>query len=201
MYESQSPRQLPASLTSHPATKKRIRHAPFPKKLYEIVMANPGVVTWHEESRALIVRDPRRLSAEIMPRYFNTNGGDGILKSFTRQLNYYGFHRVSLHLPKSSASLLSLAQPSKERGAIEDQSPFLLLKLRGSQIAACEKAGRLLTGRYNWSHDTPVHFFRNYFGIEALVFVNKDRTIKGPADFNRLIRFEKAASRIALHAR
>lgn len=198
---SQLTRQVKASLMSPLATKKRIRHAPFPKKLYEIVTANPGVVTWHEESRALIVRDPRRLSAEIMPRYFNTNGGDGILKSFTRQLNYYGFHRVSLHMTKTPAANSSPALPIKERGAIEDPSPFLLLNLRGSQVASCVQEDRLLTGRRNWNYDAAGHFFRNYFGNEALVFVNKDRTIKEPADFSRLIRFEKAASRIALQAR
>lgn len=161
-----------------PRRKKRPRLAPFPNKLQEIVAGNPDVVTWDERTRALVVRDPRRLSAEIMPKYFNTNGGDGLLKSFTRQLNYYGFHRVTAAQPQKRARAASFDDK------LEDDSPFLLLHLRGLPD--------------DLNDDTLLAVSRTLFGDEALVFVNKDPSIKSVDDFARLVRFEKAANRVTL---
>jgi hypothetical protein len=73
---------------------KKPRAAPFPAKLFEMVSRHEDVVRWNPEDRELVVADPARLASELMPRYFTVTTGTGLVKSFARQLNYYGFHRV-----------------------------------------------------------------------------------------------------------
>jgi hypothetical protein len=64
----------------------------FPAKLMEMVSRHADVVTW--ENNQLVVRDPARLCAELMPRYFTVKTGTATFPSFARQLNYYGFSRA-----------------------------------------------------------------------------------------------------------
>ncbi|KAJ8604784.1 hypothetical protein CTAYLR_001044 [Chrysophaeum taylorii] len=62
----------------------------FPEKLVEL-LSDPGlaeVIRW--ESKALVVLDARRFVNEIVPQYFSGTRTKS-LKSFHRQLNYYGF--------------------------------------------------------------------------------------------------------------
>ena len=37
-----------------------------------------------------MIADPNRLTTELMPRFFTVTTGTGLVKSFARQLNYYG---------------------------------------------------------------------------------------------------------------
>ncbi|CAJ1931127.1 unnamed protein product [Cylindrotheca closterium] len=66
---------------------------PFPEKLHEMLeMANqPNVVTWLPHGRAFLVRKPKEFTEHIMPRYFRQTK----LTSFQRQLNLYGFRRIT----------------------------------------------------------------------------------------------------------
>mmetsp|Transcript_20417 Transcript_20417/g.33366 ORF Transcript_20417/g.33366 Transcript_20417/m.33366 type:complete len:610 (-) Transcript_20417:63-1892(-) len=68
---------------------------PFPDKLMSMLdreTANhPDVVTWCPHGRAFIVRKPKVFTAEVMINYFRQSK----LTSFQRQLNLYGFRRIT----------------------------------------------------------------------------------------------------------
>lgn len=69
---------------------------PFPEKLHSMLkeMEEQGrtdVVSFYSHGRAFGVHDPDRFVEEIMPKYFKM----GKWNSFARQLNLYGFVRVT----------------------------------------------------------------------------------------------------------
>eukprot|EP00428_Durinskia_dybowskii_P048788 CAMPEP_0170343570 /NCGR_PEP_ID=MMETSP0116_2-20130129/72961_1 /TAXON_ID=400756 /ORGANISM="Durinskia baltica, Strain CSIRO CS-38" /LENGTH=261 /DNA_ID=CAMNT_0010597225 /DNA_START=156 /DNA_END=938 /DNA_ORIENTATION=- len=69
---------------------------PFPWKLHDMLdaMALEGshsVVTWQPHGRAFMVHKPKDFVEKIMPKYFNQTK----YASFQRQLNLYGFSRLS----------------------------------------------------------------------------------------------------------
>jgi len=75
---------------------------PFPEKLYEMLETesnSPSVssnsnqlpVVWLPHGRAFLVRKPKVFTTTIMPRYFRQTK----LTSFQRQLNLYGFRRIT----------------------------------------------------------------------------------------------------------
>ncbi len=73
---------------------------PFPEKLYEMLshQSQPGlaadpncIVSWLSHGRAFLVRKPKLFTEVIMPRYFRQTK----LTSFQRQLNLYGFRRIT----------------------------------------------------------------------------------------------------------
>jgi len=66
----------------------------FPEKLMDMLTAesdNQTLVGWLPHGRAFIVRKPKQFTDEIMPKYFRQSK----LTSFQRQLNLYGFRRLT----------------------------------------------------------------------------------------------------------
>lgn len=68
---------------------------PFPDKLMSMLdqetMLHPDVVTWCPHGRAFVVKIPNLFTAEVMINYFKQSK----LTSFQRQLNLYGFRRIT----------------------------------------------------------------------------------------------------------
>lgn len=72
--------------------KSLLVNASFPKKLYELVNSgDEHVVRWEEHGRSFRIIDAEKFAEEILPLYFRHSK----LTSFQRQLNLYGFRRIT----------------------------------------------------------------------------------------------------------
>lgn len=70
---------------------------PFPQKLFDLLEKSSlddrasKVVSWSPDGKTFVVHDHARFAAEFLPTYF----GHTQLRSFDRQLNYWGYELVS----------------------------------------------------------------------------------------------------------
>ena len=72
---------------------------PFPEKLHKMLEATEkegkgDIVSFFSHGRAFAIHQPRKFVSDIMPRFFNQSR----LTSFQRQLNLYGFKRISQYV-------------------------------------------------------------------------------------------------------
>jgi len=66
---------------------------PFPVKLHNILQKNihDDIISWQPHGRSFLLRKPKDFVTEVMPLYFKQSK----LTSFQRQLNLYGFSRLT----------------------------------------------------------------------------------------------------------
>jgi hypothetical protein len=69
---------------------------PFPEKLHRMLLeveetGDSDIISFFSHGRAFGVHDPERFVSKVMPKYFKQSR----LSSFQRQLNLYGFTRIS----------------------------------------------------------------------------------------------------------
>jgi len=66
---------------------------PFPMKLYQLLESTEhcASISWLPHGRGFILKKPQEFLEKVMPRYFRQSK----LTSFQRQLNLYGFHRLT----------------------------------------------------------------------------------------------------------
>ena len=72
---------------------------PFPEKLHKMLEVTEAegstdIVGFFSHGRAFAIHQPRKFVADIMPRFFKQSR----LTSFQRQLNLYGFKRISQYV-------------------------------------------------------------------------------------------------------
>ena len=80
--------------------------------------SNVDIISWGDEGNSFIVHDQARFSMEVLPKFYKHNN----MASFVRQLNMYGFSKIS-HDPSHSA-LSSLKNP--DANAVEFHHPQFL---------------------------------------------------------------------------
>jgi hypothetical protein len=105
---------------------------PFPEKLHRMLEdAERGglseIVSFFSHGRAFAIHKPRRFVKEIMPKFFRQTR----LTSFQRQLNLYGFRRISQGPDNGGTSrgYLSLVTRRVIRSATELTNSFTSLRL------------------------------------------------------------------------
>mmetsp|Transcript_3437 Transcript_3437/g.6486 ORF Transcript_3437/g.6486 Transcript_3437/m.6486 type:complete len:213 (-) Transcript_3437:243-881(-) len=69
---------------------------PFPLKLHELleraeIERLTDIISWQPHGRAFVVHQPKKFVSGLMPRFFRQTK----LTSFQRQLNLYGFNRLT----------------------------------------------------------------------------------------------------------
>jgi len=83
----------------------------FPKKLFQLLQnEDQTLISWRPHGLAFIVNDEDRFVAETLPRYFKQTK----IASFQRQLNLYGFHRLTKGVDKGA-----FVHPNFQRGRPE----------------------------------------------------------------------------------
>lgn len=86
-----------ASSTENRNVGKAPINAKFPNKLCSILLKKQyqSIIKWDDTLGGIVMLDKRRFIEEVMPRYFtSTVSAEDSIKSFYRQLNYYGFESV-----------------------------------------------------------------------------------------------------------
>ncbi|KAJ3311404.1 hypothetical protein HDU76_003129 [Blyttiomyces sp. JEL0837] len=92
-------------------------HSAFISKLYQMLQeADPTMISWDTSGTFFIVGKPTEFARHVLPMYFKHNN----FASFVRQLNMYGFHKISDAFYKlaGSSELWEFKHPYFRRGEL-----------------------------------------------------------------------------------
>lgn len=65
---------------------------PFPRKLFDLIEAEPNhLIQWSDHGKSFMIHDENQFCVQVLPKYFRHTR----LTSFQRQLNLYGFRRLT----------------------------------------------------------------------------------------------------------
>ncbi|KAK8803824.1 hypothetical protein WA158_001518 [Blastocystis sp. Blastoise] len=102
----------------------------FLDKLYNILESEPNdVISWCSNGDSFIISDPTIFSSTTMGKYFKTSK----FNSFVRQLNFYGFRKVSRDGPSDDKSISSKSWEFKHPNFIRGRRD-LLAKIHRKQV-------------------------------------------------------------------
>nr|XP_028571567.1 heat shock factor protein 3-like isoform X1 [Podarcis muralis] len=88
-----APAAAAAGVTARPVAPAILQLSPFLMKLWAIMedSRNGSMITWSPDGQKVCILDDQRFAAQLLPKYFKHNN----LSSFIRQLNLYGFKKVT----------------------------------------------------------------------------------------------------------
>merc|ERR1712137_1188636 len=113
-----------------------VNPAPFVRKTFDIVSdpSTNAIVCWSSSGSSFLVLEEHAFQKEVLPKYFKHDN----LCSFIRQLNTYGFRKVSGSKDlNSSQTVLEFEQPEFRK-----DRPDLLANLKRKLSNFCGKSSR-----------------------------------------------------------
>ena len=94
-YTDRSDEDCPVELLSEPTCRGGVK-SPFPQRLHEMLETvendnQENMISWQPHGRSFLIHKPEVFARQILPRFFAHSN----FKSFQRQLNLWGFNRIT----------------------------------------------------------------------------------------------------------
>ncbi|XP_053230831.1 heat shock factor protein 3-like [Podarcis raffonei] len=104
-----APAAAAAGVTAGPAASAILQLSPFLMKLWAIMedSQHGSMITWSPDGQKVSILDEQRFASQLLPKYFKHNN----LSSFIRQLNLYGFKKVT---SMRNETMLTFNNPTME---------------------------------------------------------------------------------------
>jgi hypothetical protein len=107
---------------------------PFPVKLHSLLDASSDefdhIISWQPHGRCFLLHKPQEFLKQVMPHFFKQTK----LTSFQRQLNLYGFHRLTAPGPDRGGYYHELFL----RGQPELATKMMRCRIKGERRGHCE---------------------------------------------------------------
>jgi hypothetical protein len=107
---------------------------PFPVKLHSLLDSNTDefdhIISWQPHGRCFLLHKPQEFLYQVMPHFFKQTK----LTSFQRQLNLYGFHRLTAPGPDRGGYYHELFL----RGKPELATKMVRCRIKGGRRGHCE---------------------------------------------------------------